>query len=276
MGADREPGRRQAVDADGPGGAGHGARRARPVEAARADDAHDRPRAAHGPGLRTDHEALPRAPRRARRRVREGVVQAAAPRHGAGVALPRPVGPGAAALAGPGARPSTTSSSTTPTSPRSRRRSSAPGCRSRSSSRPRGRRPRASAAPTSAAAPTARASGSRRRRTGWSTSRPRWPRCCRRSRAIQQDFNAQSGGKRVSLADVIVLGGVRRGRAGGEGRRPRRDGAVRTGPHRRLAGADRRGVVRGARADRRRVPQLPPRGREAARRRRCCSTGPTC
>ena len=35
--------------------------------------------------------------------VRQGLVQAAAPRHGAGLALPRPVGAGAAAVAGPGA-----------------------------------------------------------------------------------------------------------------------------------------------------------------------------
>ena len=49
LGAHREPGRREAVDAEGPGGPGHGARRARPVEAARADDADDRPRAALRP-----------------------------------------------------------------------------------------------------------------------------------------------------------------------------------------------------------------------------------
>ncbi len=51
-----------------------------------------------------DLEALPRAPRGARRRVRQGLVQAAPPRHGTGVALPRPVGARAAAVAGPRAR----------------------------------------------------------------------------------------------------------------------------------------------------------------------------
>ena len=56
---------------------------------------------------------------------------------------------------------------------------------------------------------------------------------------------------------------LRRGGEGGEGRRPRRDGAVHPGPHRRHPGADRRRVVRGARAAGRRLPQLPPRGREA-------------
>ena len=39
-------------------------------------------------------------------------------------------------------------------------------------------------------------------------------------------------------------GRLRGRRAGGEGRRARRHGPVRAGPHRRLAGADRRGVVR--------------------------------
>ena len=102
MGADREPRRRQAVDAEGRGGQGHRARRPRSVEAARADDAHDRPRAARGSGLRPDHQALPREPGGARRGVREGLVQAAAPRHGTDLALPRSLDRGAAAVAGPG------------------------------------------------------------------------------------------------------------------------------------------------------------------------------
>ena len=58
-------------------------------------------------------------------------------------------------------------------------------------------------------------------------------------------------------------GRVRGRRAGGEERRARHHGPVRAGAHGRLAGADRRGVVRRARTDRRRVPQLPPSRREA-------------
>ena len=54
-----------------------------PVGPASPDDAHDRPRAPVRPGLRADLAALPRAPGRARRRVRPRVVQADAPRHGA-------------------------------------------------------------------------------------------------------------------------------------------------------------------------------------------------
>ena len=59
---------------------------------------------------------------------------------------------------------------------------------------------------------------------------------------------------------------LRRRRAGRQGRRPRGRGPVHAGTHRRLAGADRRGVVRRARADRRRVPQLPRQGPPAAGR----------
>ncbi len=55
---------------------------------------------------------------------------------------------------------------------------------------------------------TGRASASRRRRTGRSTSRPNWRRCSKTLEGIQKAFNdAQSGGKKVSLADLIVLGG---------------------------------------------------------------------
>ena len=94
------------------------------------------------------------------------------------------------------------------TSRRSRPRSSTPVCRCPSWSRRRGRRRRASAAPTCVAVPTARGFALRRRRTGRSTSPPSWPTCCRRWRGSSQDFNGSaSGGKKVSLADLIVLGG---------------------------------------------------------------------
>ncbi len=77
--------------------------RARSVQAARPDDAHDGPVAADGSDLRADREAVPREPGRALGGVRQGVVQAAASRHGAGLPLPRPVDSGGAAVAGPGA-----------------------------------------------------------------------------------------------------------------------------------------------------------------------------
>jgi catalase-peroxidase len=66
----------------------------------------------------------------------------------------------------------------------------------------------------------------------------------------------QSGGKKVSLADLIVLGGcaaveAAAKRAGVDVKVP-----FTPGPHRRLAGTDRRGLVRGARTRGRRLPQL--------------------
>ena len=51
-------------------------------------------------------------------------------------------------------------------------------------------------------------------------------------------------------------GRVRGRRGSGEGRWARRAGSLHTGAHRRVAGANRRGLIRRARADRRRVPQL--------------------
>ena len=72
---------------------------------------------------------------------------------------------------------------------------------------PPGRRRRRSAAPTSAAGRTVRASAWRRRRTGRRTIPPSWPRCWP---TLEQDPGATStcaGGKQVSLADLIVLGG---------------------------------------------------------------------
>ena len=59
----------------------------------------------NGPDLRADFETLPREPGRVRRRLRQGVVQADAPRHGARLAVPRPVGScGAAVVARPSPR----------------------------------------------------------------------------------------------------------------------------------------------------------------------------
>ena len=75
---------------------------------------------------------------------------------------------------------------------------------------------------------------------------------------IQQDFNrSQSGGKRVSLADLIVLGGCAAVEQAAKNAGLQHHGAVRARTHGRLAGADRRRVVCRPRADRRRVPQLP-------------------
>ena len=204
MGADQEPGRRAAVE-------GEGRRRPRSrtrttVEEACADHADHGPLAAARPGLREDLAALPREPGSVRRRVRPGVVQADAPRHGPDRALSRPArAEGDADLAGPDPR---RRSSADRRAGHRRAEGEDPRLRPvrvRNWSRPPGRRRRRSAAPTSAAAPTARAFASRRRRTGRSTSRPSSRRCCRSSKRSRRSSTA--GGKKVSLADLIVLGG---------------------------------------------------------------------
>src|SRR5918998_1449461 len=102
VGADREPRRREAVEAEEPRSPGHRAGRARREQAPRAHDADDGPLDEGGSDLRADRETLPRKSGPARRCVRPGVVQAAPPRHGSARALPRAVGAGAAAVAGPG------------------------------------------------------------------------------------------------------------------------------------------------------------------------------
>ena len=105
MGTHEEPGRCASVDAQERRRRGHRAGCARSVEAARADHAHHGPRPEDGPGLREDFEALPRESAGVRGRVRQGVVQADAPRHGAALAVPWPArSQGAAALAGPCSR----------------------------------------------------------------------------------------------------------------------------------------------------------------------------
>ena len=76
--------------------------------------------------------------------------------------------------------------------------------------------------------------------------------------SLQKEFNsAQSGGKKVSLADLIVLGGCAGCRTSSEECRSRCDRSLHPGAHRRLAGTDRRGILRRPRTGGRRVPQLP-------------------
>ena len=67
---------------------------------AQAHDAHHRPRAARRPDLRAHLPALPREPRRVRRRVRPRLVQAHPPRHGPDPALPRRLGAAARSCSG--------------------------------------------------------------------------------------------------------------------------------------------------------------------------------
>ena len=94
---------------------------------------------------------------------------------------------------------------------------------------------------------------------GWEVNDPdTLAQVLRTLEGIQESFNSsQTGGKKISLADLIVLGGAaaveQAARTAGH------DVQVpfTPGTHGRHAGVDRRGVLRRARAGRGRVPQLP-------------------
>ena len=96
--------------------------------------------------------------------------------------------------------------------------------------------------------------------------------------AIQAKFNRanKSSGKKVSLADLIVLGGAAAIEQAAEKAGHKVDGPLHAGPHRRHAGADRRRVLRRARAGRRtasattRRPTTPSRPRSFWSTRRNC------
>ena len=249
MGADQEPGRRQAVE--GERGCRHHPGCLRQVEEACADHADDRPVAAVRPGLREDLAALLRAPGAVRRRVCPCLVQAHAPRHGPDPALPRPAGAeGDADLAGPDPGRG---------SPADRR---AGRCGSQ------GEDPRLR--------PDGAAAGLDRLGVGVDVPRLRQARRGER-RAHPAEPAEGLGGQPAGAAEdraaearsdpegVRQEGVARRpdrsrrlrgGREGGEGRRRRRAGSLHAGPHGRVAGADRRRVVCAARTAGRRLPQL--------------------
>ena len=74
---------------------------------------------------------------------------------------------------------------------------------------------------------------------------------------IQHDFNdSASGGKKISLADLIVLAGSAAVEKAAKDAGHEIAVHFRAGSYRRLAGEHRRGVVRGARTAGRRLPQL--------------------
>ena len=213
MGADQEPGRRVPVDAERRRRSRNGPRPARPVEAPHAVHADDRSFAAVRPGLREDFSALPRASGPVGGRVRAGLVQADASRHGSDRALPRPArAEGNADLAGPG----------------SRRRSSAgerTGHRGAQGQDPRlGLSPSDLVSTAWASASTFRGGDKRGGGNGarirlapqkdWEVNEPaRLAKTLQSLEAIQKEFNASAaGGKKVSLADLIVLAGGARSR----------------------------------------------------------------
>ena len=157
--------------------------------------------------------------------------------------------------------------STPRTSPRSRARSSPRGCRCPSWCPPRGRRPRRFRGSDKRGG----ANGARIRlepQSGWEVNDPdQLATVLRTLEGIQEAFNAaQAGGKQVSLADLIVLAG------GAAVEQAAKDAGVDVEvpftPGRADASQEQTdvGVVRRARADRRRVPQLPRQGQPAAGR----------
>ncbi len=94
---------------------------------------------------------------------------------------------------------------------------------------------------------------------------------------IQKAFNgAQTGGKKVSLADLIVLGGCAGVEQAAKNAGSRCDRSLHAGTHGCVAGANRRGVVRRARTEGRRVPQLSKGEVCGQRPRRCWWIGRNC
>ena len=91
---------------------------------------------------------------------------------------------------------------------------------------------------------------------GWKVNEPtRLAKVLKTLEGIRSAFNgAQSGGKKVSLADLIVLAGCAGDRASCEECRSQGDGSLHAGANGRLAGANRRGVIRRTRTGCRRVP----------------------
>ncbi len=95
--------------------------------------------------------------------------------------------------------------------------------------------------------------------------------------AIQAQFNDTAAhGKRVSLADLIVLGGCAAVEAAAQAAGHEHRGAVPPGAHGRLARADRRQRLRGARTGGGRFPQLHPRRGRRQRGQRHARQGATC
>ena len=90
----------------------------------------------------------------------------------------------------------------------------------------------------------------------WEVNQPaRLAKALKTLEGIQSAFNsAETGGKKVSLADLIVLAGLRGRRAGGEECRSRGDGSLHAGTHGCLSRANRREIICRTRAGCRRVP----------------------
>ena len=278
MGADESPAGAKQWTPKNAAARGHGARRPRPVEAPRADDAHDRPGAAARPDLRRrSPSASTRTPTSSPRRSPRPGTSCSTATWARVVALPRPVGPGAAALAGPGPGGRPRADRRGGRRRAQGARSSRPGCRSRElvvhrvgvgGVLPRHRQARRRQRRADPARAAEGLGGQRAGAAGEGAAGPR---------AIQQDFNgAQSGGKRVSLADLIVLGGCAAVEQAAKD--AGHDVTVPFAPGRTDASQEQTDVESFAVLEptRRRVPQLPRARARRCRPRPCCSSGRTC
>ena len=172
-------------------------------------DADHRSRVAVRSGLREDLAALPRPSGSVRRRVCARLVQADPPRHGPDRALSRPAGSeGRTALAGSGSRRSTTNWSSEQDIAALKAKILASGL----SVSELVSTAWASASTFRGSDKRGGANGARIRlspQKDWDVNQPaQLAKVLAKLEAIQKEFNAaQNGGKKVSLADLIVLGG---------------------------------------------------------------------
>ena len=174
------------------------------------DDADDRPGAAVRPVLREDFAPLPREPRGIRRRLRPGLVQADPSRHGAPRPLSRPGGPGrGTAVAGPDPAGGPPAGRTRPDIRDLKAKILATGL----SVSDLVSTAWASASTFRGSDKRGGANGARIRlepQKDWEVNQPaRLAHVLQTLEGVQTAFNAaQTGGKKVSLADVIVIGGA--------------------------------------------------------------------
>ena len=202
-----------------------------------------------------------RASEGVRGRLRQGLVQADAPRHGADLALPRPArSEGAAAVAGPvpavdhkliGARDIAALKAKILASGLSISQLVATAW--------------ASAATFRGSDKRGGANGARIRlapQKDWEVNQPaELAKVLRKLEAIQKEFNSLAVRRQEGLACRPDRSGRLRGRRGSrEKGRPQREGSLLAGAHRCFAEADRRRLVRRTGAGRGRLPQLPPQG----------------
>ncbi|MDC4206010.1 MAG: hypothetical protein MPW13_16805 [Candidatus Manganitrophus sp.] len=214
--------------------------------------------------LRADREALPREPGPVRRRVRQGLVQADAPRHGPAGPLPRPLGARAAAVwqdPVPAVDHPLIGEQDIAALKRKLLASGLSLAQLVSTAW-------ASAATFRGTDKRGGANGARIRlapQKDWEVNEPaELAKVLQTLERIQQDFNrSQSRGKKVSLADLIVLGGC--AAVEQAAKNAGHDVTVPFAPGRTDASQEQTDAASFAVLEpRRRLPQLPPRRRGAA------------